>query len=75
MLLAGLLEFFLGNTFAWVVYASYGGFFASLGATLSPGFGTIGAYTNADGSVDMAFYSSYGKLPSLLSHPHQDYTF
>lgn len=59
-MLGGLLEFFCGNTFAWTVYASYGGFFSALGATLSPGFGTVGAYTDATtGEVDLSFYSSF----------------
>lgn len=44
MTLGGLLEFFLGNTFSFVVFCSFGGFWFTLGATLTPSFNAYGAY-------------------------------
>ncbi|KAI5817091.1 GPR1/FUN34/yaaH family-domain-containing protein [Pyronema omphalodes] len=60
LLLGGILEFFLGNTFAFVVFGSYGGFFLSLGATLTPGFGVLAPYTTESGALNHAFYNSFG---------------
>ncbi|KAI9678340.1 MAG: hypothetical protein M1817_006286 [Caeruleum heppii] len=45
MLLSGVLEFLLGNTFPFVVFCSFGGFFLSLGATMTPFFHAYGAYS------------------------------
>ena len=44
MLLGGILEFFLGNTFPAVVFCSFGGFWFAYGGTLTPGFGAYAAY-------------------------------
>lgn len=49
MFVGGLLEFFLGHTFAFIVFCSYGGFFASLAATIAE-FST---------STDPAYFASY----------------
>ncbi|KAF8252871.1 hypothetical protein K440DRAFT_652533 [Wilcoxina mikolae CBS 423.85] len=75
MLLGGFLEFFLGNTFAFVVFCSYGerllefclmrdaknvgGFFLSVGATLAPGFGALGAFQNTAGGLNSQFYNTF----------------
>ncbi|KAF8535594.1 GPR1/FUN34/yaaH family-domain-containing protein, partial [Trichophaea hybrida] len=59
MLLGGFLEFFLGNTFAFVVFCSYGGFFLSVGATLAPGFGALGDFENTAGSLNAQFYNTF----------------
>jgi uncharacterized protein len=45
MLLGGLLEWVAGNTFPFVVFASFGGFWFSYGATLLPFFNAFGAYS------------------------------
>ncbi|KAI4204860.1 MAG: hypothetical protein LQ350_000926 [Teloschistes chrysophthalmus] len=44
MTLGGILEFFLGNTFAFVVFCSFGGFWFTLGSTLTPFYNAYGAY-------------------------------
>jgi succinate-acetate transporter protein len=38
MILGGLLEFFLGNTFPSVVFCSFGAFWFTFGSTLVPSF-------------------------------------
>ncbi|KAI9668473.1 MAG: hypothetical protein M1831_001227 [Alyxoria varia] len=50
MTVTGLAEFFIGDTFATVVYASYGAFWLMLGATLVPGFGASHNYEIAQGN-------------------------
>ena len=45
MALGGLLEFFLGNSFPAIVFLTFGGFWFSFGATLTPGFGAYAAYS------------------------------
>ncbi|KAI9804503.1 MAG: hypothetical protein M1825_001402 [Sarcosagium campestre] len=45
MFLGGVLEFILGNTFSFVVFCSFGGFWFSLGATLQPSFNAYGYYS------------------------------
>ncbi|OAL22778.1 hypothetical protein AYO22_06686 [Fonsecaea multimorphosa] len=45
MLLGGFLEWVAGNTFPFVVFASFGGFWISYGATLLPFFNAFGAYS------------------------------
>jgi len=66
MTLGGLLEFFLGNTFSFVVFTSFGGFWFTLGATLTPSFNAYGAYgahpTTTDPSAGLTsagFHASY----------------
>ncbi|KAL8769710.1 MAG: hypothetical protein Q9209_004326 [Squamulea sp. 1 TL-2023] len=65
MTLGGLLEFFLGNTFAFVVFCSYGGFWFTLGSTLTPSFNAYGAYSSDpskpyEGLTSAGFHASYG---------------
>ena len=65
MIIGGLLEFFLGNTFPAVVFMSFGAFWFSFGGTLTPAWGASAAYspnpsTNpAAGSTEPAFYASF----------------
>ncbi|KAF8242536.1 hypothetical protein K440DRAFT_638914 [Wilcoxina mikolae CBS 423.85] len=59
LLLGGLLEFFLGNTFSFVVFGAYGGFFLALGFTLIPGFGVLGSYTTSEGALNADLYNSF----------------
>lgn len=67
MLIGGLLEFFLGNTFPAVVFFSFGAFWLSFGTTLIPQFNAFGAYAPADatsvaaGLATQGFNASFGK--------------
>ncbi|KAI5856878.1 GPR1/FUN34/yaaH family-domain-containing protein [Tricharina praecox] len=58
MLVGGLFEFVLGNTFSFVVFCSFAGFWLSLGATLAPGFGAISPFVTEAG-VGVDFYNSF----------------
>ncbi|CZR57968.1 related to Y.lipolytica GPR1 protein and Fun34p [Phialocephala subalpina] len=49
LILAGILEFFLGNTFPSVVFFGYGAHFLSFAATFQPFYNAIAAYS-PDGS-------------------------
>lgn len=46
LIVCGLLEFFLGNTFPAVVFLSYGAHFLTFFATLQPFYGAVSAYTD-----------------------------
>lgn len=67
MFIGGLLEFVLGNTFPFVVFCSYGSFWFTYGATLTPAYNAWSAYaplsaTNANpqaGLSDPVFLSSF----------------
>ncbi|KAL8952285.1 MAG: hypothetical protein Q9222_001816, partial [Ikaeria aurantiellina] len=64
MTLGGILEFFLGNTFAFVVFCSYGGFWFTLGSTLTPFYNAYGAYASDptkpyEGLSSEGFHASY----------------
>jgi uncharacterized protein len=50
LVLGGLLEFILGNTFPSVVFSSYGAFFLSFAATLQPSYYAYGSYAPAGAS-------------------------
>ncbi|MCJ1277196.1 hypothetical protein MMC21_005006 [Puttea exsequens] len=65
MSLGGILEFFLGNTFSFVVFCSFGGFWFTLGATLTPAFNAYGEYATdpnniATGLTSRQFHASFG---------------
>lgn len=61
LLLGGILEFFLGHTFSFVVFSAYGGFFFALGATLMPFFNVTPPYVGTvDGGLTSTFYNSFG---------------
>ena len=49
MIIGGVLEWVLGNSFPATVFCSFGGFWFSYGATLIPAFGTYAMYAPADG--------------------------
>ena len=77
MSLGGILEFFLANTFSFVVFTSFGGFWFTLGATLTPAFNAYGAYSPdpnnpALGLESAAFHASFGKL-EMPSHYCRNY--
>ncbi|KAH6885744.1 GPR1/FUN34/yaaH family-domain-containing protein [Thelonectria olida] len=48
MLVGGILEWVLGNSFPAVVFCSFGGFWFSYGATLIPAFASFASYAPAD---------------------------
>ncbi|KIW90988.1 uncharacterized protein Z519_08771 [Cladophialophora bantiana CBS 173.52] len=57
-LLGAVLEWIIGNTFPFIVFACYGAFWLALGATLQPEFNAQTFYlTQPDGIAE--FYSSY----------------
>ena len=72
MLLGGILEWVLGNSFAAVVFCAFGGFWFSFGATLNPSFYAYGFYTTpgeptSAGLATRGFNASLGELPTDLS--------
>jgi len=62
MVLGGFLEFILGNTFPFVVFGSFGAFWLTFGATLTPYFNASIAYDPlhpAASSSDPVFASTF----------------
>lgn len=64
MTVGGVLEFILGNTFPFVVFGSFGGFWLTFGATLQPFYNAYGAYADsgapaAQGLTTTGFNSSF----------------
>ncbi|KAH6976981.1 GPR1/FUN34/yaaH family-domain-containing protein [Ilyonectria robusta] len=66
MLVGGLLEWVLGNSFPAVVFCSFGGFWFSYGATLIPSFAAYASYapagaeSAAEGLSTTGFNASFG---------------
>jgi succinate-acetate transporter protein len=72
MMLGGLLEFLLGNTYSFVNFCGYGGWWWTFGATLQPFFGAYAAYspdpsTPRLGLENPEFNASFGKYPIAKS--------
>lgn len=62
MLLGGFLEFILGNTFPFVVFGSFGAFWLTFAATLTPYFNASAAYDPANpatASSDPVFAATF----------------
>ncbi|KAH7237999.1 GPR1/FUN34/yaaH family-domain-containing protein [Fusarium solani] len=64
LLLGGIGEWILGNTFPAVVFSQFGGFWFTYGATLVPGYGAYSAYavhTNnpAEGLKEPEFFATF----------------
>ena len=68
MILGSLLEFILGNTFPFVVFGSFGSFWLTFGATLTPWFNASIAYdpthpaassSNPEFMASFAFWQVY----------------
>ncbi|KAF2091560.1 GPR1/FUN34/YaaH-class plasma membrane protein-like protein [Saccharata proteae CBS 121410] len=63
MILGGLGEFIIGNTFPFVVFCSFGAFWLGFAATLQPFYNAYGAYSTtgnaADGLATVGFRSSF----------------
>ncbi|KAK5089280.1 hypothetical protein LTR70_006795 [Exophiala xenobiotica] len=63
MILGSLLEFVLGNTFPFVVFGTFGAFWLTFGATLTPSFNASIAYLPDDphaSAADPTFMSTFG---------------
>lgn len=65
MIVGGLLEFILGNTFPFVVFVSFGAFWLTLASTLQPFYYAYGAYApagqpEAAGIATTGFTASFG---------------
>ncbi|KAH7133361.1 GPR1/FUN34/yaaH family-domain-containing protein [Dactylonectria estremocensis] len=66
MLIGGILEWVLGNSFPAVVFCTFGGFWFSYGATLIPAFASYASYAPADaesaaeGLATTGFNASFG---------------
>ncbi|KAL6799804.1 GPR1/FUN34/yaaH family domain-containing protein [Trichoderma sp. SZMC 28012] len=61
LMLSGIAEFLLGNTFPSVVFLAYGSHFLTMAITYTPFFAAISSY-NADGSQEQspAFLATFG---------------
>lgn len=68
-----ILEFFLGNTFPFVVFATFGGFWLAYGTTLQPTSGIASAYAATGGLESPQFAASYGLFPPLFKPSHDRY--
>lgn len=63
MIIGAIFEFVLGNTFPFVVFASFGAFWLSYAGTLQPFYNAAGAYAKGDQAAGFAtpgFLNSYG---------------
>ncbi|KAG0646174.1 alcS [Hyphodiscus hymeniophilus] len=54
MIIGSVLEFFLGNTFPFVVFGSFGAFWLSYGGTLQPFYNAAGAYAGGNQGVGLS---------------------
>ena len=57
MVIGAVLEFILGNTFPFVVFGSFGAFWFTFGATLTPFYNAAGAY---GGNTSPVFAATFG---------------
>ncbi|KAH0174609.1 hypothetical protein KCU67_g674, partial [Aureobasidium melanogenum] len=71
LMISGLMEFILGNTFPFVVFVTYGGVSFSLGASLQPFYNAAGAYSptgsHADGLTRPEFNASLAFFPVAVA--------
>ncbi|GKU00724.1 hypothetical protein FLAG1_02269 [Fusarium langsethiae] len=65
MIIGGVLEWVLGNSFPACVFCSFGGFWFSYGGTLIPAFGTYAAYAPADAQSSAEGLATQGFNASL----------
>jgi succinate-acetate transporter protein len=69
MIIGGVLEWVLGNSFPACVFCSFGGFWFSYGGSLIPAFAAYASYAPADatsaaeGLATRGFNASFGELP------------
>ncbi|CAD6587085.1 MAG: hypothetical protein ASARMPREDX12_005976 [Alectoria sarmentosa] len=52
MIIGGVLEWVLGNTFPFLVFCAYGGFWLSFASTLTPSIGAYGHYSTSYSEMD-----------------------
>ena len=67
LVLAGLLEFLLGNTFSFMVWMGYGGHFLTYATTFMPQYNAIGYFSgdvSSEAGLTPMFESGFGQLPS-----------
>ncbi|KAK6445703.1 hypothetical protein FP744_10001952 [Trichoderma asperellum] len=62
LILASVLQFILGNTFVFVVFASFAAFWLSYATTLTPFYHASAAYDPAN-PENPGFYNAYGWYP------------
>ncbi|KAK1231317.1 hypothetical protein PQX77_005573 [Marasmius sp. AFHP31] len=55
LLVSGVLEWVLGNTFSYVVFMLFGGFWLTFGALNDPSVGVVAAYAGTGGAASPAF--------------------
>lgn len=60
MLVGGILEFILGNTFPFVVFSSFGAFWLTLASTLQPFYYAYGLYAPQGATSEEAGLSTVG---------------
>ncbi|KAG8672059.1 hypothetical protein FPOAC2_05430 [Fusarium poae] len=63
LIMGGLGEWILGNTFPCTIFFTFGGFWIAFGATIVPGSGAYSTYSTtgnaADGLKEPSFYSTF----------------
>lgn len=70
MIIASFLEFFLGHTFQFAVFGSFGAFWLSFGATLTPYFNAAAAYQPDSPSTAFAnptFNATFAYFPLYMA--------
>lgn len=65
MVIGGVLEWVLGNSFSSIVFCSFGGFWFSYGATLIPAFASYASYAPVDAKSGAAGLQTTGFNASL----------
>lgn len=72
LVIAGILEFFIGNSFPFLVFIAYGSHFLTYGSTFIPAWGAVSAYNDGnpygEGSQveTAAFAAGFGKFSCNL---------
>jgi uncharacterized protein len=61
LILAGVGEFILGNSFPFIVFMGYGAHFLTYGVTFMPFYNAIDAYTAQGAGGQPQFYASFGE--------------
>jgi len=64
--IAGIFEFFKGETFGWVAFTSYGTFWFSFAMIYIPWFNIRGAYSSEEEFQIALGHFLVGKLPPKL---------
>ena len=65
MIISGFLEFILGNTFPFVVFSSFGAFWLTFAATLTPSYYAYGSYAPTGSTSEAAGLSTVGFTASF----------